>query len=322
MSEHRSVLEPVAPGVRRLRLPIPFPLRSVNLYVLEDGAGSALVDAGYPVPEARALLQETLLREGLRPEVLVITHAHPDHFGMAVELQEQLGCEVWMAREELVAAQTYQPGRPVWQQLAKEFMAEGMPPDRVRATVESGQDTWACTPPPQVRCFLQPYEEVNLGRRWQVLVTPGHAPAHVCLFQPDSGTLLAGDHLLPKITPNIGRWPSGPPDPLDDYLRSLTELQHLPVRRVLPGHGDPYDGFQERLHELIHHHWDRLQAVLGTLREGPRSGYEVCVALFGADLDSHNVRFAMVETLSHLAYLERRGYLLRTGEGRYRISGS
>lgn len=319
MSQFPPVLEPVAPGVRRLRLPVPFPMGWVNVYALEEGKGFALVDAGYPTPEARRLLRETLRWQGLRPEILVITHAHPDHFGMAAELQEEFGCEVWMAREELLWAESYQPGRPAWERLAAGLAAEGMPADRVRAAVHSGQRIWACTPPPRVQRFLQPEEEVNLGQRWRILITPGHAPAHVCLFHPDSGTLVAGDHLLPKITPNIGRWPSGPPDPLDDFLRSLAQLRELPVRRVLPGHGDPYQGFRERLQELAQHHRDRLQAVLQTIREAPRSGYEVCLALFGNDLDGHNERFAMVETLSHLGYLERRGHLLRTEDGRYRV---
>jgi glyoxylase-like metal-dependent hydrolase (beta-lactamase superfamily II) len=318
--EFSPELEWVARGVRRLRLPVPFPLRWVNLYVLEDGGGPVLVDAGYPIPEARALLWEALHRTGLRPEVLLVTHAHPDHFGLAAELQERLGCPVWMAREEWVAAQTYQPGMPAWDQLAAELRAEGMPPERVRATVDSGQRIWAHTPPPSVQRFLGPDEELDLGGGWQVLVTPGHAPAHVCLFQPETGTLVAGDHLLPKISPNIGRWPAGSPDPLDDFLRSLAGLRGLPVRRVLPGHGDPYSEFAERLQELTDHHRQRLQAVLETVREAPRTGYEVCVALFGSDLDSHNERFAMVETLSHLTYLERRGRLRRTEDGRYRAS--
>lgn len=320
MREFSPELESVAPGVHRLRLPIPFPMRWVNLYVLQDGAGPVLVDAGYPIPEARALLQEALSRTGILPAVLVVTHAHPDHFGLAAALQEQFGCEVWMAREELVAAQTYQPGMPAWEQLAGELVAEGMPGNRVRAAVDSGQRIWARTPPPKVQRFLRPQEEVDLGRRWQVLITPGHSPGHVCLYHRDSKTLVAGDHLLPKITPNIGRWPAGSPDPLDDFLRSLAEVAQLPVQRVLPGHGDPYDRFADRVRELVDHHHQRLQAILHAVRDVPRTGYEVCVALFGSDLDSHNERFAMVETLSHLAYLHRRGRLLRTEDGRYRAS--
>lgn len=320
MTDFLPELERVAPGVLRLRVPVPFPMRWVNLYVLQDGAGPVLVDAGYPIPEARALLLEALGRAGLRPQVLVVTHAHPDHFGMAAELQERFGCPVWMARQELEAAQTYQPGTPAWDELARVLASEGMPAERVRATVESGQRIWERTPPPGVQHFLLAGEELRVGRTWQVLVTPGHAPAHVCLYDPEAHTLVAGDHLLPKITPNIGRWPAGSPDPLDDFLRSLADLKPLPVRRVLPGHGDPYDRFAERVQELVHHHRERLQAVLEVVREGPRTAYEVCVALFGRDLDSHNERFAMVETLSHLAYLERRGRLVRGEDGRYRAS--
>ncbi|MCS7234875.1 MAG: MBL fold metallo-hydrolase [Armatimonadota bacterium] len=321
MTEFGPELEAVAPGVRRLRLPIPFPMRWVNVYVLGDGATPTLVDAGYPVPEARSLLLEALHRAGLRPEILLVTHAHPDHFGLAAELAGELGCEVWMESRELEAAQSYQPASSTWGLLAAQFEQGGMPPDRVEDVIRTGQHTWAVTPPPRVSRFVRADEELELGgRRWRVLVTPGHAPAHVCLFDPDSQTLLAGDHLLPRITPNIGLWPTGSEDPLDDFLRSLAALRPLPVRRVLPGHGDPYDTFQGRVQELLDHHRQRLQAILQTLRGGPRTAYGVCTALFGDGLDSHNVRFAMVETLSHLAYLERRGRLQRGEDGLYRAS--
>lgn len=321
MTEFTPELEPVAPGVRRLRLPIPFPMRWVNVYVLGDGGPAALVDAGYPGPEAGQLLRETLQGAHVRPAVLLLTHAHPDHFGMACELTEELGSEVWMEPRELEASRLYQPASPTWHQLAREFSHAGMPPEQIQETVRAGQRIWAGAPPPEVRHFLQAGEELQLGgRRWRVLVTPGHAPGHVCLLDPAEGTFVAGDHLLPKITPNIGLWPGGSEDPLDDFLRSLRALRSLPVRRVLPGHGDPYEGFAERLQELVAHHRERLQAVLATLQDGPRNAYGVCVALFGDGLDPHNLRFALVETLSHLSYLERRGQVRRSEDGAYRAS--
>jgi glyoxylase-like metal-dependent hydrolase (beta-lactamase superfamily II) len=321
MTDFRPELEPVAPGVRRLRLPIPFPMRWVNVYVLGDGRDPALVDAGYPVPEARALLREALDRAGLRPRVLILTHAHPDHFGLAADFAQELGCEVWMEARELEASRAYQPTSALWDRLAAQFAEAGLPPERVEETVRSGKRIWAATRPPQVSRLLRADEELELGgRRWRVLVTPGHAPGHVCLLDPQSGTLVAGDHLLPKITPNIGLWPAGSEDPLDDFLRSLAALRPLPVRRVLPGHGDPYDTFGERVRELVEHHRERLQTVLRALQEGPQTAYGVCVALFGDGLDSHNLRFAVVETLSHLAYLERRGRVRRTDDGRYLAS--
>ncbi|MDR7607308.1 MAG: MBL fold metallo-hydrolase [Armatimonadota bacterium] len=318
MTEFRPELEAVAPGVHRLRLPIPFPMRWVNVYLLGDGGTPVLVDAGYPVPEARALLREALRRAGVRPEVLLVTHAHPDHFGMAAELAEELACEVWMEPRELEAARAYQPEAATWDELASQFSQAGVPAPLVEEVVRSGKRVWAPTRPPEVTRALRADDPLELGgRRWQVLVTPGHAPAHVCLLDPESGILVAGDHLLPRITPNIGLWPRGSEDPLDDFLRSLATLRPLPVRRVLPGHGDPYDTFAERVQELMDHHRERLQAVLQTLRDGPRTAYQVCMALFGEDLDSHNVRFAVVETLSHLEYLKRRGRVRRTDEGTY-----
>ncbi|MDR5708640.1 MAG: MBL fold metallo-hydrolase [Armatimonadota bacterium] len=315
MEDFAPHFEEVAPGVRRLRVPVPFPTRWVNVYLVGDGADAVLVDTGYPFPEGRRVLQEALRRTRSRPGAILITHAHPDHFGMALELQEQFDCPVWMETREWEVTWAYRPGTEVWQEVARQFLRAGMPGERVRQTVESGQKVWEPAKPPRVDRLLREGEILHLGRgRWEVLLTPGHAPAHVCLYEGRTGTLLAGDHLLPRITPNIGLWPLAGPDPLADFLTSLRVLRELPVRRVLPGHGDPYEGCAERIEELAAHHASRLEAVESVLRAEARTAYEVHLALFGADLDPHNERFGLVEALAHLVYLERRGRV-RAREG-------
>jgi glyoxylase-like metal-dependent hydrolase (beta-lactamase superfamily II) len=307
--------EEAAPGVRRLRVPVPFPTRWVNVYVLGGGADAVLVDTGYPVPEGRRILLEALREAELRPALLLVTHAHPDHFGLAEELQQAFGCSVWMEARELQVAWAYRPEGEAWPEVAARFLRAGMPAERVRRTVEGGKQVWEPARPPRVDRFLREGEVLKLGGgAWEVLVTPGHAPAHVCLYEKRTGTLLAGDHLLARITPNIGLWPLGGPDPLADFLESLQNFRTLPVRRVLPGHGDPYEGCAERVAELLAHHASRLEAVEAVLQTGARTGYEVHLALFGADLDPHNERFGLVEALAHLTYLERRGRV-RAEEG-------
>ncbi len=313
--------EEVTSGVRRLRVPVPFPTRWVNVYLVGDGSEAVLVDTGYPFSQGREVLRLALERAGVRLAAILITHAHPDHFGMARELQERFGCPAWMAAKELEVAWAYRPQGEAWRELAEQFRRAGMPPESVAQTVEAGMRIWERTPPPRVDRFLGEGEEVRMGgRRWEVLVTPGHAPAHVCLY--DGEVLLAGDHLLGQITPNIGLWPRSGSDPLADFLASLKRLQALRVRMVLPGHGDPYEGYRERITELIAHHAHRLGEVEAVLRDGPKTPYEVHRMLFGPDLDPYNERFGLVEAMAHLRYLHGQGRVReeeQRGTVRYRL---
>ncbi len=322
MEEFVPQFEEVTSRVRRLRVPVPFPTRWVNVYLVADGAHAVLVDTGYPFPQGREILRRALEQARVHLAAILITHAHPDHFGMARELQAWFGCPVWMAAKELEVAWAYRPEGEVWKKLEEQFHRAGMPPEGVAQTVEAGKRIWERTPPPRVDRFLEEGEEVRIGgRRWEVLVTPGHAPAHICLY--DGEVLLAGDHLLGRITPNIGLWPLSGSDPLADFLTSLKRLKAVRVRMVLPGHGDPYEGYRERVTELIAHHLHRLQEVEAVLQAGPKTPYEVHRALFGPDLDPHNERFGLVEAMAHLRYLHGQGRVREEEQGgtvRYRLS--
>ena len=134
---------------------------------------------------------------------------------------------------------------------------------------------------------------------------PGHADGHLALVR--DGVLVAGDHLLPRITPAVGLYPDSSPDPLGDYLDSLERTAALGVRLALPGHGEPMHDPTARAREIVAHHRERLEATAAALGKEPRSGYEVSFPLFGADLNPAARRFAVAETLSHLERLVREG---------------
>jgi glyoxylase-like metal-dependent hydrolase (beta-lactamase superfamily II) len=138
-----------------------------------------------------------------------------------------------------------------------------------------------------------------------VLELPGHADGHIG-FERD-GVLVAGDHLLPDISPAVGRYADGSPDPLGAYLRSLERTVELAPELALPGHGEPIEDPAGRARELIAHHSERLDATAAALRDGPRTAYEVSLAVFPFDLDPSGRRFAVAETLAHLERLEREG---------------
>jgi len=153
------------------------------------------------------------------------------------------------------------------------------------------------------------------GRALTVVWTPGHTDHHAVLFEESSGTLLAGDHVLPRITSNVGVYPGGRPDPLGDYLSALEKMKTLGVKRVLPAHGEPFDGRPGRVDEILAHHAQRLDATMEAASGTPCSAYKICRVLFPVLRSAHEERFALAETLAHLRYLELRGRLRQVEGG-------
>jgi glyoxylase-like metal-dependent hydrolase (beta-lactamase superfamily II) len=153
-------------------------------------------------------------------------------------------------------------------------------------------------------------EVLDLGSRaFTVIWTPGHTDHHAVLFEESLGTLIAGDHILPRITSNVGVYPDGRPDPLGDYLGALELMKTLGVKRVLPAHGDPFDDCAGRVDEILAHHAQRLGVTMDAASGTPRSAYAICRVLFPVLRSPHEERFALAETLAHLRYLELRGRL-------------
>jgi glyoxylase-like metal-dependent hydrolase (beta-lactamase superfamily II) len=151
-------------------------------------------------------------------------------------------------------------------------------------------------------------EDVDLGgRRVRLKWTPGHTDYHAVLVDGAERLLFSGDHVLPRITSNVGLYPYSRDDPLGDFLDALRAVRTLPVSRVLPAHGDPFDDLAGRVDQILAHHEDRLRATLDAIGDAERDAYAVCRTLFPVLRSAHEERFALAETLAHLRYLERRG---------------
>lgn len=305
-----------APGVRRIAIPLPIPaLKVVNVYLVE-GTDRSLVDTGIHTDEAEAALRAGLAEAGIALGGIArtfVTHLHPDHFGMAGTL-ERAGSSIVMHRPEAERA------RAVW---AKDhhlidathdwFALHGMPAD-----VNEGMRTaWIA----MARC-VDDVERIAVvddggtfdlgGRNARVVWTPGHTDHHAVLFDEDTGTLFAGDHVLPRISSNIGLYSFSRDDPLGDFLGALRRVRALPVRRVLPAHGEPFDDLAGRVDELLEHHRLRLDTVLG-LCFG-LDAYAIAMRLFPKLRSPNEERFAVAETLAHLRHLERADRVIATEE--------
>ena len=307
----------IAPGLYQLTLPLPFRLNHVHVYLLEADAGFILIDTGVNTPEAFLSLKQKLDDLGLDLSAIthiVITHFHSDHCGQALRIRELGGAQIIMGATERDTLERVQSNPR--EERADDFRSHGLPPDQATQYAEVL---------PYLKSLILPFEvdrRVEHGHAWlakhrrlEAFLTPGHTPGHVCLFLPAEKILFSGDHILQRITPNIGFHSYSGPDPLGDYLHSLQTTLALGATLLLPSHGSLVQSPETRIHELLRHHESRLQACLDAIVSSPVTAYEVSLQLFGTSLGSFERWLALGETLSHLEHLVCRGEVTRMDEG-------
>ena len=308
-------------------MPLPFALNHINLWLVEDGPGWTIVDTGLASCETKALWErvfETRL-DGKPVHRVICTHFHPDHAGLAGWLTERWGAELWMSRTEWLFARSLQmdSGQPVIDHMLAFYRRAGCGPEFLKAISEIGATyPKRVTPVPRAFHRMREGDELEIGgSRWRIVVGTGHSPEHCCLHAPELGVLIAGDMVLPRISPNVSVWNSEPEaNPLMDFLGSLDKLALLPAdTRVLPSHNEPFTGLRERLAELGQHHEERLVDLTGLL-DRPKTAIELARDLFKRALDLHQTTFAVGETLAHLHVLRDRGQIKRRleSDGAYR----
>jgi glyoxylase-like metal-dependent hydrolase (beta-lactamase superfamily II) len=267
------------------------------------------VDTGMDTPGGRGALRDGAERLGVSPESLtrvVLTHAHIDHFGLASRVRAWSGAAVWMHEREAQLVRDFVHGWPrdrergvedfrrfgASEAVARQFVAAT---DRIHALYEDFR--------PDGLLRGERGELTGTGG-WEYIHTPGHSPGHVTLYHPGRRLLIAGDHVLPRISPNIGadRYAA---DPLTAYLHSLTRLRELPVDLALPSHGDPFEDWTGRIDDILAHHAERSEQMLACM-DPPASAYEITLAVF-AELPPDTRLHALRETLAHLDHLEKEG---------------
>ena len=328
MNQTTSAARQVAEGIYQARLPLPFALNHVNAYLLQDADGWTILDAGLHTPEVIAGWQAAFdeLSVSLRDiRRIVLTHMHPDHFGLSGWLQEQSGAPVFMSpRECELAHQVWidEPD-PAWRvRVLEGYLHTAGAPLDVGTTIERQEVRLRqlTLPHPREICLLQPGSEITMaGRAWRIIHAPGHSDGQILFHSPADRLLLSGDQMLLKITPNIGFWPTSQPNPLARYLASLAQLARLDVALALPGHHGVILDWAGRIAELLAHHDGRLEAMFQAVGDGA-SALEVSLAVFNFDRFSpHEVRFAVAETLAHLEYLAEAGRLERVEEEERRV---
>ena len=309
----------VAPSIWKITMPIPFPLRTVNMHALIGNDGWVLVDAGMGMPDGRAAFKAGLQRAGVsidKLRAIVLTHHHPDHVGLSAELYEQSGAAVYMHPIDEADLQLAWSGKMPQRfgRVSHFFRQHGMPPTELWLSQIDPQVMRDIirVPPHEAFTLVEDGQYIDLlGERYRVIWTPGHSDGHICLFRERDGVFLAADHVLPRITPNIGLYSEYlRPNPLHDYKNSLKKVSTLPASIVLPGHGEPFIDLAGRTKEILEHHKQREMQILTLLADRPQHAYQVAQQLFGRRMQNNEAqRMAMAETLSHLEYLRIAGQL-------------
>jgi glyoxylase-like metal-dependent hydrolase (beta-lactamase superfamily II) len=315
----------VAEGVYWLRMPLPFSLDHINLWLLEARDQWTIVDTGISSPQTRELWQQIIADVlGDKPVTQVIcTHMHPDHMGLAGWLCERFDVPLRMTRGEYLTGRvllTDQRRQPPREALAL-YRAAGYSEKALAAYTESyGLFAAAVAPLPNAYVRMQDGDRLSIaGREWRVLVGRGHSPEHACLYCPQLSVVIAGDQILPNISSNVSVWPTEPQaNPLDDWLNSCAALRaELPADTlVLPSHGSPFIGAGHRLTQLIDHHKEQLDELYRFCRT-PCRAVDTFEVLFHKPIRGEEKTIATGEALAHLRQLQRRRLLRvnRDGDG-------
>jgi glyoxylase-like metal-dependent hydrolase (beta-lactamase superfamily II) len=312
-------------GIHRVPVPVPFPQAGgpANAWLVEDGDGGLLmVDAGLGSPEAEAALADGFRRAGRRPDEvrrLIVTHGHVDHYGGARWVEEQAGHAVPALVHPADLPKVAEDG-PRWAELAPLYGAHlarlGAPEEALQAAGREAERGFSLARRIREARPALPGERLRTRHLdLELLHMPGHTPGLLCLHDRAHRLLFSSDHLLERISPNplIELGPDGRDGhfrPLVEYLASVERTAALEVDLVLPGHGPPFGGHREVAASLRSFYARRQERLLGQLRGGPRTAWELVRALF-RDPRPGDVFLAISEVVAHLEVLEARGTLAR-----------
>jgi glyoxylase-like metal-dependent hydrolase (beta-lactamase superfamily II) len=317
----------LVPGLRWLRMPLPFALDHINLWLLEDGPGWTIVDCGIATDVTRSLWEQLFAAqqaEGLpasRDEAfhatrVLVTHCHPDHVGLAHWLCERFGAGLWMSQAEYLTAHAIRENVAGYtpDNLLAMYRRNGLAgKDLEKMSLRGNRYRLAVPEFPQSYHRLLDGDEIRIGGRdWRVIMGYGHAPEHAALYSSELGVLISGDMVLPKISTNVSVWSVDPDgNPLKQFLDSLRRYAGLPHDTlVLPSHGLPFRGLHERIAQLEAHHEQHFEALLEACVQ-PVSAFEAIATLFQREMDTHQLFFAMGEAMAHLHCLYFQGSLKR-----------
>ncbi len=318
-------VDEVAPGLWVIPVPIPVnPLRYVLVHAFETtDDGVVLVDAGWDTPEAWGALTDGVEHIGAvigDVRGVLVTHIHPDHYGLAGRIRDAAGCWIGLHPADAVTIDSrYVDVDDLVARIRQFVIQAGAPDDAVDelSTASLAVREFVSMADPDVLIEDGDRPEVP-GWELVAIHTPGHTPGHLCFSLPDHDAVLTGDHVLPRITPNVSYHPQSGPDPLGDFLASLERLRAYGSATALPAHEWRFADLESRLDELLAHHEERLDEAVRIVADGAQTAWEIAAATTWSRpwerLAGYMQRMAVMETYAHLVVLEERGRLRRVAE--------
>ncbi|MDB5679209.1 MBL fold metallo-hydrolase [Sphingomonas bacterium] len=311
----------VAAGVRWVRLKVPGPLKHVNCWLVDDEDGVAVVDAGMNRTETRDAWKSVFKgpMSGTRVTRMIGTHFHPDHIGLAGWMCDHHAAPLWMTRGEWLTAQMLvADARPETPRAVTDYRhAAGWSAEQIEIAAQHG---WAnfgriVRPMPMSYRRMVDGETIRIGGRgWRVIVGSGHSPEHACLLDDAAGVFIAGDQVLPRISPNVSVGITEPEaDALGEWFASIAKLKReVPADvLVLPGHGDPFTGLHTRLDAMDREHRERLDELHVFCAAQPRRVVDCFGRLFRRAIGQEMLGMATGEAMAHLRRLEVEGRAVR-----------
>jgi glyoxylase-like metal-dependent hydrolase (beta-lactamase superfamily II) len=311
--------ERIVPGIWRLRLPLPWPgVPHCNAYAMTAGDGVVLFDCGLHEPGSLAQLERAMVQVGLSVSdvrLLVCTHAHSDHYGQAASIVDASGCELWMHPADAHMRENIEDPEARLARLFEVARQSGVPVEPLREWSAAAHDRGS-----GVARLVEPDRELLSGvvvdtdlGPWSVVETPGHAPSHVCLHQPEHRMLVSGDHLLGRVSLYFDYgWT---PDPVGEFLGSLDAVQQLDARLCLAGHGRTFTDVRAHIDANRALVGQRLERVRTAVAEhGPMTAYDIVPLLHGEELTQLTAGWWLPETLCYLRHLAVTGVLVAVHE--------
>jgi glyoxylase-like metal-dependent hydrolase (beta-lactamase superfamily II) len=318
------MIEEIVPNLYRTEIPLPkSPLKWLNSYVIRSEGRFLIIDTGFNQDECQTEMIANLRKLGvdLNKTDLFVTHFHIDHIGLAGSLATDSSRVYLNEREARLTNGLRDDWAGHWQTLLDVYVANGFPANDARRSLQSHPARKYGLKKEVSFSAVKDGDIIEVGDfHFRCISTPGHSPGHMCLYEPRRKILVAGDHILSDITPNIAYWLEMD-DPLNEYLTNLEKIQTLEVKIALPGHRRLIHNIIERIRELQEHHRDRLNEVLTALRDGPKTAVQIAPSITWdiafksyEEFPPAQKWFAFGETLAHLRFLENKGKVSHRSE--------
>jgi glyoxylase-like metal-dependent hydrolase (beta-lactamase superfamily II) len=303
-----------------------FPISYINTYLVEGNTENLLIDTGWNTPTAFDALTGELKNYGFELKAIsqiVITHIHPDHYGLSGKLKQLSGAKLALSDVDARFIDSrYINMNPLLEEIRRFFISSGVSSGKVSKFGEGSLPLREFVIPATPDIRLKDGKKIAVAPfNFKVISVLGHSPGHICLYEPKRKLLFTGDHVLPEMIPHIGFHPQSGPDPLGDYKNSLNELKKLEVNLVFPGHGPAFSGLRQRIEQILQYHEQKKWDILSTIGGEGKTALQIAMSVpwmtdispcAFVDLDLQNQRRSLMETLAHLQHLLKQGTIHRT----------